>query len=148
MSPALAWNLRQRTSSIYKLLHILDCVLVCAYLWLLVELYQVPWSRYYTWLEGIVFAACFVSFHYFQLYRSWRGWRLYREFFVICKAWAAVVSLLLFYFFIFKVSEGYSRVVFSIWSLTTPLLLFLLHLAVRQRISQCSGKKLSRNVSG
>lgn len=132
MSPALAWNLRQRTSSIYKLLHILDCVLGCAYLWLLVELYQVPWSCYYTWLEGIVFAACFVSFHYFQLYRSWRGWRLYREFFIICKAWAAVVSLLLFYFFIFKVSEGYSRVVFSIWSLTTPLLLFLLHLAVRQ----------------
>ncbi len=134
MSPALAWNLRQRTSSIYKLLHLLDCALVCTYLWLLVELYQVPWSSYYTCLELIVFTSCFVSFQYFQLYRSWRGWRLYREFFIIFKAWATVVSFLLFYFFIFKVSEGYSRVVFSIWSLSTPLLLFFSHLAVRKTL--------------
>ncbi|WP_417909867.1 sugar transferase [Candidatus Electronema sp. PJ] len=148
MSPALSWNLRQRTSSIYKLLHILDCSLVCGHLALLVLLYQVPWSRYYTWLEFVVFTACFVSFHYFQLYRSWRGWKLYLEFFVILKAWAAVIGVLLFYFFAFKVSEGYSRVVFIIWSLTTPLLLFLSHLAVRKllRHYRAQGKNIRHAV--
>jgi exopolysaccharide biosynthesis polyprenyl glycosylphosphotransferase len=132
MSPALSWNLRQSSSSIYKVLHVLDCALVCGYLSLLVMWYNVPWSRYYTWLEIIVFAVCSISFQYFQLYRSWRGWKLYLEFFVIAKAWSAVVGFLLFYFFLFKVSEGYSRVVFILWSLTTPLLIFLSHLAVRQ----------------
>jgi len=148
MSPALSWNLRQRTSSIYKLLHILDCLLACGYLGLLVDWYQVPWSRYYTWLEAVVFAASFVSFQYFQLYRSWRGWRLYLEFFIILKAWAAVIGLLLFYFFIFKVSEGYSRIIFILWSLTTPLLLFLSHLAVRQllRHYRAQGKNVRHAV--
>uniref|UniRef100_UPI00405664C2 sugar transferase n=1 Tax=Candidatus Electronema sp. TaxID=2698783 RepID=UPI00405664C2 len=148
MAPVLSWNLRQRTSSIYKLLHILDCLLVCGHLALLTLLYNVPWSRYYTWLELVVFAACFVSFHYFQLYRSWRGWKLYLEFFVILRAWAAVVGSLLFYFFAFKVSDGYSRVVFIIWSLTTPLLLFLSHLAVRQvmRYYRAQGRNIRHAV--
>ncbi|WP_417913601.1 sugar transferase [Candidatus Electronema sp. JM] len=148
MSPALSWNLRQRTSSIYKLLHILDCLLVCGYLSLLVDWHQVPWSQYYTWLEAVVFVASFISFHYFQLYRSWRGWKLYLEFFVILKAWAAVVGILLFYFFICKVSEGYSRAIFIVWSLTTPLLLFLSHLAVRQllRHYRAQGKNIRHAV--
>lgn len=140
MSPALSWNLRQSSSFIYKLLHALDCSLVCGFLWLLVLWYNVPWSPYYTWLEIIVFAACAISFQYFQLYRSWRGWKLYLEFFVILKAWAAVVGFLLFYFFLFKVSEGYSRVVFILWSLTTPLLIFFSHLAVRKFLRRYRAK--------
>jgi exopolysaccharide biosynthesis polyprenyl glycosylphosphotransferase len=101
-------------------------------MWLLLLGYKVPWSRYYTWLELVVFAACFVSFQYFQLYRSWRGWKLYLEFLVILRSWAAVVGFLLFYFFIFKISEGYSRAVFILWSLTAPFLIFFSHLAVRK----------------
>lgn len=132
MAPVLSWNLRQRSSLIYKLLHILDCSLVCVFLRLLLLAYQVPWSRYYTWMELVVFAVCFISFQYFQLYRSWRGWKLYLEFLIILKAWSAVVGFLLFYFFIFKISEGYSRFVFILWSLTTPFLIFSSHLVVRK----------------
>ncbi|MCW5212896.1 sugar transferase [Desulfobulbus sp. TB] len=148
MSPALSWNLRQRSSIIYKILHILDCFLACSYLWLLVYLYKVPWSRYYTWLEIIVFFASFICFQYLQLYRSWRGWKLYLEFFIILKAWASVVGLLLFYFFIFKVSEGYSRAVFLLWSLTTPFLIFFSHLIVRQllRYYRTQGKNIRHAV--
>ncbi|MCW5205998.1 sugar transferase [Desulfobulbus sp. F5] len=148
MSPALSWNLRQRTSAIYKFLHILDCSLVCGYLGLLVLFYKVPWSRYYTWLELIVFAVCFVSFQYFQLYRSWRGWKLYLEFFVILRAWAAVIGFMLFYFFAFKVSEGYSRMVFILWSFTTPFLIFLAHLSVRKtlRYYRAQGKNIRHAV--
>jgi len=134
MTPVLSWNLRERSSFVYKILHILDCSLVCGFLWALVKLYQVPWSSYYTWLEIVAFGISFISFHYFQLYRSWRGWKFFREFIVIVKAWGTVIGALLFYFFIFKLSEGYSRVVFIAWSLVTPFLIFISHLIVRKML--------------
>jgi putative colanic acid biosynthesis UDP-glucose lipid carrier transferase len=148
MSPVLSWNLRERSSFIYRILHIIDCSLVCGFLWLLVEMYQVPWSIHYTWLEVVAFVASFFSFHSFQLYRSWRGWKYYREFIVIVKAWGTVVGTLLFYFFIFKISEAYSRVVFLAWSLLTPVLIFISHLIVRNilRNFRSQGKNIRHAV--
>jgi len=148
MSPVLSWNLRERSSLIYKILHIIDCSIVCGFLWVLVKLYQVPWSSYYNWLEIIVFVVSFISFQYFQLYRSWRGWKFYREFLVIFKAWGTVIGTLLFYFFIFKISEGYSRVVFIAWSLITPFLIFVSHLIVRKmlRYYRLQGKNIRHAI--
>ena len=148
MSPVLSWNLRERSSFIYRILHILDCSLVCGFLWVLVKLYQVPWSPYYTWLEVVAFVVSFLSFRSFQLYRSWRGWKFYLEFFVIVKAWGTVVGFLLFYFFIFKISEAYSRVVFIAWSLITPLLIFASHLVVRKllRYFRTQGRNIRHAV--
>lgn len=148
MSPLLSWNLRERSSFIYRILHLLDCSLVCVYLWLLVTLYRVPWSFYYNYLELVVFSVCFISFHTFQMYRSWRGWKFFREFLVIVQAWSTVVGALLFYFFIFKISEAYSRAVFMVWSLTTPFLIFSLHLFVRKilRHYRTQGKNIRHAV--
>ncbi len=148
MSPVLSWNLRERSSVIYRLLHVLDCSLVCAYLWLLVYLYRVPWTYYYTRLEWIIFMVSFFSFHYFQLYRSWRGWKFYREFFVILRAWAAVIGCLLAYFFLLKISEAYSRFVFLLWGFTTPFLIFFSHLFVRKllRYYRSQGKNIRHAV--
>jgi FlaA1/EpsC-like NDP-sugar epimerase len=127
----LSWNLRERSSLIYKLLHLIDCTVVALYLAALVTLYGIEWNPYYTDLEIITFVLCFLSFDSFQLYRSWRGWKYYREFIVICKAWGTVVGILLFYFFIFKISWAYSRAVFLFWAVTTPWLLFGCHFLVR-----------------
>jgi len=148
MSPVLSWNLRERSSLVYKILHVIDCSLVCGFLWLLVTMYQVPWSTYYTWLVVIVFGVSFISFQSFQLYRSWRGWKFYREFLVIVKAWGTVIGILLFYFFIFKISESYSRVVFIVWSLITPFLIFIAHLIVRKwlRYYRARGKNIRHAV--
>ena len=126
------WNLRERTTFVYRILHLIDCSLVCVYLWALVHLYGVPWSFYYTYLEILSFVLSFLSFLYFQLYRSWRGWKYYLEFIVIVKAWGTVVGLILFYFFIFKISVAYSRAVFMYWSLGTPFLIFFVHILVRK----------------
>lgn len=144
----LSINLREQSSLIARLLHLFDCLLVIGYLSLLVVWYRVPWSPYYTRLVIITFILCFVSFQSFQLYRSWRGWKYFLEFLVIIKAWSAVVGLLLFYFFIFKISEGYSRVVVLIWSLSTPFLIFLLHMAARKtlRYFRARGKNVRRSV--
>lgn len=148
MSPVLSWNLRERSSLIYRILHILDCSLVCGFLWVLVTCYRVPWSPYYTRLELIIFAASFLSFQSFQLYRSWRSWNFYREFFVIVKAWGTVIGILLCYFFLFKISEAYSRVVFIAWSITTPFLIFVSHLVVRKllRYYRSQGRNIRHSV--
>ncbi len=132
MSPGLRWNLRERSGIIYRVLHVLDCLMVCLLLWVLVKLYGVPWSVYYTRLELVVFIASFISFYHFQLYRSWRGWKYYKELLVIVQAWASVVGVLLLYFFLGKISEAYSRFVFIVWVLIAPVCIFLLHLLVRK----------------
>ncbi len=144
----LSTNLREQSSYIARGLHLLDCLLVIGYLWLLVTWYRVPWSPYYTRLEIITFFLCLVSFQSFQLYRSWRGWRFYMEFLYILRAWILVAGLLLFYFFIFKISHAYSRVVFLIWSITTPILLFVVHVAARRLLSiiRSRGRNVRRAV--
>ena len=144
----LSTNLREQSSLMARLLHLVDCLLVVGYLAALVHWYRVPWSDYYTRLVIITFVLCLVIFQSFQLYRSWRGWKFYKEFYVIMRAWVTIIGLLLFYFFIFKISEGYSRVVFMIWSTTTPFLLFLLHMLARKilRFYRERGKNIRRAV--
>jgi exopolysaccharide biosynthesis polyprenyl glycosylphosphotransferase len=140
----LSTNLREQSSIIARILHLVDCVLVVGYLSLLVYWYRVPWSIYYTRLTIITFCLCLIGFQSFQLYRSWRGWKFYMEFYVIIKAWGTVVGLLLLYFFLFKISVAYSRVVFLIWSTTTPILLFLVHLLARKLLRQF--RRRGRNI--
>lgn len=144
----LSINLREQSSLIARFLHLFDCLLVVGYLTLLVFWYRVPWSPYYTRLVIITFVLCFISFQSFQLYRSWRGWKYFLEFLVILKAWFAVIGLLLFYFFIFKISIAYSRVTILIWSTTTPLLIFALHVVARKvlRMIRQNGKNVRRAV--
>lgn len=131
-----------------RFLHLFDCLLVTGYLWILVEWYRVPWSPHYTRLTIIALILTFISFQSFQLYRSWRGWKFFLEFLVILKAWGAVIGLLLFYFFIFKISHAYSRVVILIWSISTPILIFFLHMTARKllRVMRANGKNVRRAV--
>ncbi len=144
----LSTNLREQSSLIAKLLYLVDCILVVGYLWALVHWYRIPWSGYYDRLALITFVFCLISFQSFQLYRSWRGWKFYIEFVFILKAWGAVVGPLLFYFFIFKISHAYSRVIFLIWTLSTPIIIFLLHVIVRKllRYVRSRGKNVRRAV--
>ena len=144
----LSANLREQSSTMVKVLHLLDIVVVGGYLWLLLVWYQVSWNFYYTRFLFITLALSLISFQSFQLYRSWRGWKFYQEFLAIAKAWGTVVGVLLFYFFIFKISHAYSRVVFMIWSLSTPLLLFFLHVVARKilRYYRSQGKNVRHAV--
>ncbi len=148
MSPVLSMNLREQSSLIYKILLLIDCSLSTLFLWVLVQWHNVPWSPYYTRLEILVFILSFFSFQSFQLYRSWRGWRFYREFLVILQAWASVIGVLLCYFFFFKISEAYSRIVFMIWSAATPFLIFFAHFIVRRilRYLRKRGKNIRHAV--
>jgi exopolysaccharide biosynthesis polyprenyl glycosylphosphotransferase len=144
----LSVNLREQSSLIARFLHLFDCLLVVGYLWLLVVWYRVPWSPYYSRLVIISFILCFISFQSFQLYRSWRGWKYFLELIVVLKAWGAVIGLVLFYFFIFKISIAYSRVVILVWSISTPFIIFCIHVVARKilRLVRSNGKNVRRAV--
>ena len=144
----LSTNLRAQSSLMVRFFQLLDCLLVIGYLYALVSWYQVPWSSYYTRMVAFTFLLCLISFQSFELYRSWRGWKFYLEFIVILKAWGAVAGILLFYFFIFKISEAYSRGVFLIWVATTPFLIFFVHVCARRilRHFRQNGKNIRRAV--
>jgi len=141
-------TLREQSNYIARFLHLIDCLLCVGYLAVLVHWYRVPWSVYYTRLLIITFVLCFISFQSVQLYRSWRGGKFYLEFLAILKAWVIITGVLLFYFFIFKISHAYSRAVFMIWSLTTPFLIFALHATARKclRTIRKKGKNVRRAV--
>ncbi len=144
----LSINLREQSSIMVRMLHLTDCFLVLGYLWVLLYWYRVPWNEYYTRLAVLSFVLCLITFQSFQLYRSWRGWKFYIEFLVILKAWGAVVGPILFFFFIFKISHAYSRLVFLVWSLSTPLIIFFIHVVFRKvlRSFRSKGKNVRRAV--
>ncbi len=100
---------REKSSFLTKLLHILDCLLVVGMLRLSVEIHQVPWSEFYSSLAVGSFILCFLSFYSVKLYRPWRGIKLYKELFTILKAWMIFASIVLSIFFLFKISDRYSR---------------------------------------
>lgn len=141
-------TLREQSNYIARVLHLIDCLLCVGYLAVLVHWYRVPWSVYYTRLLVLTFILCFISFQSVQLYRSWRGGKFYLEFLAILKAWVIITGVLLFYFFIFKISHAYSRAVFMIWSLTTPFFIFALHAIARKclRTIRKKGKNVRRAV--
>jgi undecaprenyl-phosphate glucose phosphotransferase len=144
----LSTNLREQSSIMAKLLHLIDCFVVVAYLWALLLWYRVPWTSYYSRFAIIIIVLSLITFQSFELYRSWRGWKFFQEFLAILRAWGTVVGMLLFYFFIFKISHAYSRVVFLVWSLTTPLVLFALHVVARKilRHFRSHGKNMRHAV--
>lgn len=128
---SLEISFREKSTYAVKVLHAVDCAAVVAFLWLLTKAYRLPWEEPYTHLCIVTCILCLFVFHSFQLYRSWRGHGLHNELLIICKAWGTVVGLLLFLAFILKVSYAFSRFVILHWFIFTPLLLMILHMAVR-----------------
>ena len=51
----LSTNLREQSSIMARVLHLVDCLIVVGYLFALVNWYRVPWSIYYSRLTIITF---------------------------------------------------------------------------------------------
>ncbi len=125
-------NLVEKSSALSKVLHLIDCLSIVGFLWILGSALDVSWSDHYSFLACQSFILSYCTFYSFQLYRSWRGSKLYKEFIVIVKAWGATVGILLFLFFVFKTSTYYSRSVILTWFGLSPFVVFALHFLVRQ----------------
>ncbi len=117
-------------------------------LWLLTKIYGVPWSELYTRLMVFTFLSSFAVFYNYQIYRSWRGRNTYLEMVEISKAWGTQIGILLFCFFILKISSYYSRVVVLTWFIIAPILIFLIHLIIRWplKVIRRKGKDLKSIV--
>jgi len=125
-------NLQEKSSSLLNILHILDCLLVVVILWILAKVHEVPWSEGYLYLVVGSFILSFFSFCSVKLYRPWRGIKLYKELFIILKAWMMFAGIILSLFFLLKISNQYSRVVIISWLLVSPFAIFLVHLIMRK----------------
>ena len=131
---ALDIHFREKSSFLLNILHILDCLLVVAMLWLSVKFHKVPWSEAYSYLAVGSFILSFVSFFSVKLYRPWRGIKLYKELFVILKAWVIFACIILSLFFLFKISNQYSRAVIISWLAVSPFAIFLIHMMMRKML--------------
>ncbi len=123
--------MRERSSSLKRLLYFFDAGLTSAALILAIELYGVAWSRFYTILVASSFCVSVFVFDSYEVYRSMRNDDLLKEAVLIMRAWAVIVSVVVFALFSFGISRDFSRVTLYSWFLSAPLLLILGHILAR-----------------
>jgi putative colanic acid biosynthesis UDP-glucose lipid carrier transferase len=137
-------HLREKGSFLLNLLNIFDCLLVVVMLWLLSKVHAVPWSEAYFYLSAGSFILSYVNFFSLKLYRPWRGIKLYKELFIILKAWMIFAGIILSLFFLLQISNQYSRAVIISWLVVSPFAIFLVHLMMRKLLGilRTRGKNL------
>lgn len=138
------FSLRKHSFFLVMILYIIDCLIVPLFLCLLTISLNVPWSEYYSYLTIASLVLSFLFFQLVDLYRPWRGKYIYKEALVILKAWSLIIGAILSLFFLFKVSEEYSRSVIISWLCLTPLAIFIFHLAIRKTLNKL--RELGKNL--
>ena len=132
--------MRERSSSVKRLLYFVDSALATAVLIIAVHVYQRDWSRYYTYLASSAFFLSLLVFHSYEVYRSKRTNDLLKEAVLILRAWAVIVSVVVFALFSLGVSHRYSRVSLYSWFISAPALLILAHVYVRRILRSIAPK--------
>lgn len=141
----------KKASYLRFILYAIDSLAVVVLLWILLFIHNVDfWEFFDSYLYLSIFTPiyCFILFCTFSIYRSWYGLKLYREFILITKVWSTVIALLLFAFFLLKVSSNFSRVVILVWFAASPCLIFFLHVIARSvaRFVRRSGREPDKAV--
>ncbi len=124
--------MRERSSSLKRLLYFVDSAIATAALLLAVFIYQRDWTRYYTYLASSAFILSLLVFRSYEVYRSKRSNDLLKEAVLILRAWAVIVSVAVFALFSLGISHRYSRVSLYSWFISAPLLLIIAHVFVRR----------------
>lgn len=114
----------QRLIGIIQIL--LDSIIIALAFITAYALYQgtpVNMPKHY-WAAMIVGASTFyiVALNT-KLYQSWRSNQLYNHFSQLFRAWIITVLILMFLAWSLKLMSNYSRVIFTMWIVLTPLLL-------------------------
>lgn len=112
-------------------LRIVDSAIIALMLYPVVMLYTGNWTDYYENLAIVAFFLSFLIFHYMGIYKSWRGQGVFSGFQTLLGAWLLIAGMVLFLLFVFKVAGRYSRFVLLVWFMSMPLILFMLHAAIR-----------------
>lgn len=94
-------------------------------------LYRVPWSEEMTAAVALAILGFQVGAPISGLYRSWRGTRKADESAAVLGTWLITVPILLLGAFLTKTTDTYSRVVMTVWLVSTPVFIILARLVIR-----------------
>ena len=103
---------------------------------LIAWLLAVPFELPYQVLGALAATFSYFSFRRFDLAHPWHFGRTGSIGNRLLYAWALLVGALLFVAYLFQYSAFYDRRLLLVWIFSTPVLLVLLHLLVRQVISR------------
>jgi len=99
-----------------------------------------PFTSQYTWLAVIASLLVVITFNVTNLYRPWRSASLGEETRGIWIAWMVVCGVLFTLGYATKTSELFSRRILLTWTVSAPMVITVLHLAVRLILRWVRGK--------
>lgn len=111
--------LKEHSSALNAVLHVLDWAGIIIAAWMAHRFYLGTWSLppAYSVVIGVVVLLSALLFPRFNLYQAWRGASLFDEVRVMTLAWALVLFLLFAFAFTTKMGIQFSRGWAGIWSL-------------------------------
>jgi len=122
---------------------ILDAFLPLGMLFCITQFLNIPWhDRYLTMglLGGMLFT---LSAQTVGIYQSWRGRPLFTSFKLIMTAWIISWLVLIFFAFLAKDTQNFSRLVITIWAVLVPSMFILYRIAIRTLIAKLRSKGLN-----
>ncbi len=124
-------NVKESISFTVWLHRVLDLTLPSLTLYLSSQLYNNVWSDKYLIL-GVLGGLFLVLFSQGAgVYSQWRGRTLFSGFKLFIQAWIFTWLALLALAFLLKDSSHFSRIIVTIWAISTPITLFLYRLVFR-----------------
>ncbi len=113
---------------------VLDIVGILGALWLSATLYGVPLGLYYKLAAGGAVAVFMLFAEWQALYESWRAGSIRDEAWKILSVWVLTCACLVTLWFLSKSSVYFSRVTVVGWMVSTPLLLTLERVLLRNTL--------------
>ena len=124
-------NIKETTAFLVWIHRILDATIPILLLFSIDQLYTNVWSDKYL-VSGIFGGLLLVFFNQGAgVYTHWRGRTLFSGFKLILQAWFFTWLALLVLAFLFKDSASLSRMVLTVWAITTPFVLLFYRLLIR-----------------
>ncbi len=134
---------RPYSQTISTVARVVDLSIVGGGLWLLAQIYGVPWRHEFTLAAGVALLLFAFFSETFSLYHSWRV-SPKDEIRVILLVWAAVLFGELLLGYATKTSSIYSRRVLLTWFVAVPTLLTAVRIVVRYYLAEL--RKRGRNT--
>ncbi|MCP4078578.1 MAG: undecaprenyl-phosphate glucose phosphotransferase [Gammaproteobacteria bacterium] len=129
-------QVRESTSLTVWTHRLLDGVIPAITLYLTGALYNNLWSEKYQILAILSGLLILVFNQFTGVYSQWRGRTLFSGSKLILKGWFLTWLALLAVAFLFKDSALLSRVVLTVWAITTPFILILYRLLLRSLLGK------------
>lgn len=136
--------IRPHESRLSLLLRALDGAWIVGSLWLVLNLYGLPWTSRYGMVSGVAVSLFYLFAESRSLYRSWRGSFLQEESFRLWGAWFAAALTLVVLAFATKTSSDYSRFVITAWFFIVPCVLTGWRISLRLVLARL--RSFGRNI--